>query len=211
MAAAAQAFLAGLSADQLAAVQYADLGDNARTIWSNLPNALSSRVGVALGDLSDGQRVLLHGLLRASTSSQGYLKLTGSMRADDVLHDLQQSDQFGSINFFTTVFGSPGDANWAWMLTGHHMTAIFTVANDRTAFTPMFTGAQPYQVPSGLCAGWQSLPQDAGRASELLAALSSDEQGVAIIGTSAPGRRVGGAGAPAKSQQLPGTAREPDG
>jgi hypothetical protein len=50
------------------------------------------------------------------------------------------------------------------MLTGHHMTAIFTVAGDRTGFTPMFTGAQPLQVPSGLDAGWQVLPQDAGRA-----------------------------------------------
>ncbi|HEY7294812.1 MAG TPA: DUF3500 domain-containing protein [Dehalococcoidia bacterium] len=191
---AARAFLAGLSADRLASVQYSDIGNAARTTWSNLPHALSPRVGVALGDLSESQRVLLHGLLRASTSSQGYLKMTGSMRADDVLHDLQQSDQFGSANFFTTAFGSPGDANWAWMLTGHHMTAIFTVADDRTAFTPMLTGAQPLQVPSGLYAGWQVLPQDAGRAGELLAALSSDQQNVAIIGTSAPGDVVAGPG-----------------
>ena len=49
----------------------------------------------------------------------------------------------------------PEDASWAWMLTGQHMSPIFTVAGDRTAFTPMFTGAQPLQVPNGLYAGWQ--------------------------------------------------------
>jgi hypothetical protein len=80
------------------------------------------------------------------------------------------------------------------MLTGHHMSAIFTVAGDRTTFMPMFTGAQPLQVPSGLDAGWQVLPQDAGRAGELLTVLSSEQQQVAILGTSAPGDVLAGPG-----------------
>jgi hypothetical protein len=148
-----------------------------------LPGRDDTRPGISLGDVAENQRVLLHDLLRASTSSQGYLKLTGAIRADEVLHDLQGGNQlFGAANYYTTVFGSPEDANWAWMLTGHHMSAIFTIAGDRTAFTPMFTGAQPLQVPNGLYAGWQVLLQDAGRASELLAALCSDQQQVAIIG-----------------------------
>jgi hypothetical protein len=138
--------------------------------------------------------VLLHDLLRASTSSQGYHKLTGAIRADEILHDLQGEQLFGSAYYYTTVFGSPEDANWAWMLTGHHMSAMFTVAGDRTAFTPMFTGSQPLQIPSGLYAGWQVLPQDAARGSELLAALSPDQQRVAIIGASAPGDVVAGPG-----------------
>src|SRR5207253_9601684 len=96
--------------------------------------------------------------------------------------------------YYTTGFGSPEDASWAWMLTGHHMTAMFTVAGDRTAFTPMFTGSQPLQIPSGLYAGWQVLPQDAARASELLSALSTDQQRVAIIDRSAPRDLVEGPG-----------------
>lgn len=125
MAVAAQALLAGLSADQRATVQYADLGDAARTTWSNFPDALYSRVGVPLGDLDGTQRVLLHDLLRASTSSQGYHKLTGAMHADDVLAELEPNNtqQYGSAHFFTTVFGSPEDENWAWMLTGSACTA----------------------------------------------------------------------------------------
>jgi Protein of unknown function (DUF3500) len=195
MALAARAFLNALGADQLSTVQHPDLSDAARTQWSNFPAGASPRPGIALGDLSESQRVLLHDLLRASTSSQGYHKMTGAIRADQVLHDLQGGDQlFGSANYYTTVYGSPEDSNWAWMLTGHHMSAIFTVSGDRTALTPMFTGAQPLMVPTGLDAGWQVLPQDASRASELLASLSSDQQPVAIIGTSAPGDVIAGPG-----------------
>lgn len=195
MAVAARAFLNGLGADQLGRVWYPDLSDPARTQWSNLPAGDSPRPGVSLSDLSESQRVLLHDLLRASTSSQGYHKLTGAIRAEEVLNDPQRGNSvFGSANYYTTVFGSPEDANWAWMLTGHHMSAIFTVAGDRTAFTPMFTGAQPLQMPNGLYAGWQVLPQDAARASELLSALSPEQQSVAITGTSVPGDVVAGPG-----------------
>src|SRR4029077_7975717 len=115
-----------------------------------------------------------------STSSQGYHKLTGAIRSDEVLHDLEGEQLFGAAYYYTTVFGSPEDANWAWMRTGHHMSAMFTVAGDRTAFTPMFTGSQPLQIPSGLFAGWNVLPQDAARASELLSTLSADQQSVAV-------------------------------
>lgn len=100
--------------------------------------------------------MLLNDLLRASTSSQGYHKLAAAIRADEVLRELEGGNQlFSAAHYYATVFGSPEDTNWAWMLTGHHMTAIFTVSGDRTAFTPMFTGSQPLQVPSGIFAGWQ--------------------------------------------------------
>lgn len=194
LAVAARAFLNSLSADQLGSVWYPDLGDPARTKWSNFPAGAFPRAGMSLGDLSETQRVLLHDLLRASTSSQGYHKLTGAMRADDVLHDLEGEALFGSVNYYTSVFGSPEDANWAWMLTGHHMAATFTIAGDRTAFTPMFTGSQPLQIPNGLYAGWQVLPQDAARGSELFSALSADQQAAAIIGTSAPNNVLAGPG-----------------
>jgi Protein of unknown function (DUF3500) len=107
------------------------------------------------------------------------------------------------------VFGSPEDTNWAWMLTGHHMSAIFTVAGDRTTFMPTFTGAQPLHLPSGLEAGWQVLPQDAGRAGELLSALSSDQQQLAIIGASAPGDVLAGPGRQASLSRVAHSTRRP--
>jgi hypothetical protein len=160
---------------------------------------------VSIGDLDDSQRMLLHDLLRVSTSTQGYHKLTGAIRAEEHLRDLHGGRElFSPAEYYTTVFGSPDDDTWAWMLTGHHMTAIFTVAGDRAAFTPMFTGAQPLQVPSGVYAGWQVLPQDAARAGDLLAALSADQQRVAVIGTVAPDDVVAGPGRQASLSSFQG-------
>ena len=195
MAAAARAFLDTLDASQRDSATYSDLGDGARTWWSNLPAGASPRAGISFGDLSEAQRVLLHDLLRASTSSQGYHKLTGVIWSDEILHDLRGAHRmFGAAHYYASVFGSPEDASWAWMLTGHHMAAAFTVSGENTAFTPMFTGAQPVQVPSGAMAGWHVLPQDAGRAGELLAALSAEQQRVAVVGATAPDDIVEGPG-----------------
>jgi Protein of unknown function (DUF3500) len=161
MRAAAQAFIATLSADQLARTRYPQVADPARTQWSNFPAGASPRAGIPIDALTDAQRIALHDLLRASTSSQGYQKMTGAMRADDVLaaHDgpnaIGGRQLFGAMNYYVSVYGSPTDASWAWMFTGHHMTAIFTVSRDRVAFTPMFTGAQPLQIATGMHAGWQ--------------------------------------------------------
>lgn len=80
------------------------------------------------------------------------------------------------------------------MLTGHHMAAGFTVSGDRTAFTPMFTGAQPLMIPSGLQAGWHVLPQDGSRGLELFSALSADQQATATIGTDTPNNVLAGPG-----------------
>lgn len=194
MAVAARAFLDSLDESQLGTAWYPDLGDQARTKWSNFPAGASPRAGLGLGVVGDAQRVLVHDLLRASTSSQGYHKLTGAIRADEILGSLQGNQLFSAGQYFASVYGTPEDANWAWMLTGHHMAAAFTVAGERTAFTPMFAGAQPLQIPSGLEAGWQALPQDASRGIELYSALSADQQGAATIGTSSPNNVLAGPG-----------------
>jgi hypothetical protein len=195
MASAARAFLDTLSAEQLAIVQYPDLGDATRTKWTNFPAGAVPRPGLGLGDMTEEQRMKVHDLLRASTSSQGYLKMTGAIHADQVLGEIQNNSAlFSSAFYYTTVFGNPEDTNWAWMITGHHMSAMFTAAGDRTAFTPMFTGAQPVMIPTGLEAGWHVLPQDVSRASELLASMTSAQQGVAILGTQPPGDVIAGPG-----------------
>jgi hypothetical protein len=204
MAIAARAFLEAFATDQRTSVQYPDLGDPARTRWSNLPAGARPRPGVSLDDLSDRQRVLLHELLRASTSSQGYHKLTGAIRADEILYDLEGEALFGPGTYYASVFGAPDQANWAWMLTGHHMSAIFTVAGDRTAFTPMFTGAQPLQVPGGIYAGWQVLPHEASRAGDLLGALSADQRRLAIIADGAPNDVFAGPGRQASLRTFQG-------
>jgi len=80
----AKAFLATLSAEQRSqAVFRIDSKD--RGWWSNLPSFLVPRLGLMLGELNYDQLIAFHKLLRASTSSQGYLKMAGIMHMEELL------------------------------------------------------------------------------------------------------------------------------
>lgn len=186
------AFLASLSADQRRAASF-PLSANERTIWSNLPVAMVPRVGVRLGELGDEARQRAHALLRASSSSQGYLKMAATMRHDQFLHDIQTGGLFGTGaivgsmgvgNFFVAVFGDPvQDMSWGWLLTGHHLGATFTVAGPRVTFMPLFLGAQPDQIETGPYAGESVLGHEARCARELLLSLSPKQRNAAVLST----------------------------
>jgi len=85
MARAAREFLDALSPQQRADAEFPFDADSERTRGSNLPASMVERAGVRFGDLTDGQRRRFHDLLRASTSSQGYQKIVGVIRLDEVL------------------------------------------------------------------------------------------------------------------------------
>src|SRR3954465_4162289 len=63
-----------------------NFNDTSRLKWNNLPVGLRSRVGTSIGHMTDDQRKLLHRILSASLSSQGYLKATSIMHLDDLLN-----------------------------------------------------------------------------------------------------------------------------
>ena len=87
-AVAARALLDTLSADQLAIVQLPDLSDATRTKWTSFPAGAMPRPGLGLGETSDQERMKVH-LLRVSTSSHGYVKLTGAIRTDRALGEIE--------------------------------------------------------------------------------------------------------------------------
>ena len=87
--------------------------DVERRKWSNVPNAVQPRRGLALGRMSDSERIAAHRLLRAITSTQGYLKATGIMGLENVLHEIQAPDlreYFSPDFYFLSFFGRPGAA-----------------------------------------------------------------------------------------------------
>ena len=90
MTAKAMAFLDTLTPRQKTQTMFALDGDE-RGWWSNLPAGMLPRFGIMLSELSDAQRVALHELLRASTSSQGYLKMAGIMQMDQFLNEFVAS------------------------------------------------------------------------------------------------------------------------
>jgi hypothetical protein len=225
---AARALLAGLSDEQRRAVMF-PLAADQRVQWSNLPAANVPRVGLRLGDLDDPARRLVHALLRASASSQGYLKIAGIMQHDDLLKASELAylehnppkpkagrksvESMGSGNYWIAVFGKPGvDDQWGWLITGHHLGATFTCSKNRVAFLPLFVGAAPNEVDSGPSAGAQVLSHEAGLGYDLLHSLTEAQRAVVVVSPDAIDDVVAGVGRQSslsKFEGLPAAKLEP--
>jgi hypothetical protein len=207
---AARALLAGLGDEQRRAVMFPLTADE-RVQWSNLPAANVRRTGVRLGDLDDPGRRLVHALLRASASSQGYLKIAGIMRHDDLLRASELAylehnppkpkagpksvESMGSGNYWIAFFGDPAvDDQWGWLITGHHLGATFTMSRNRVAFLPLFVGAAPNEVDSGPYVGAQVLSHEASLGYELVHSLGDTQRALAIVSTDALDDVVAGVG-----------------
>ncbi|MFT5516780.1 MAG: hypothetical protein ACI80V_002918 [Rhodothermales bacterium] len=209
MTAAAAAFLGSLSEEARQIARFTLEEDQTPTGWSNLPASFVSRVGVRYGDLDGTQRRLLHGLFRASTSSQGYQKIAGIIRLDGVLHEEASAavsagtrrlppdlvESWTPENYWVSFYGTPGeDEEWAWLLSGHHLAGNFTVAGNRTSFTPMFLGAEPNEVQEGLEAGWKILSHEPARGIEVMQSLSGAQQTHATLQGDVPRDILAGPG-----------------
>ena len=198
MRAMAVAFLGSLDGVQLSKIQF-ELSDmDARTRWSNLPSMFYERGGLRTGDVTVTQRHHLHALMRASTSSQGYLKIAGVMWLDDVLSEAASErgasgrmaeliESWSTENYWISIFGNPEtDEQWGWLFTGHHLAASFTVVGDDVAFTPLFLGAEPYTVETGPYAGWRILSHERERGYKLVQTLTNEQRALAVLGEAVP-------------------------
>lgn len=200
MSAAASAFVATLSAEQRARIERPFADDAARTNWSNLPTPLYPRDGLPLTEMTAAQRVALHDLLAAATSSQGYAKATTIMWIEEILREQETArmaagefpadriDRMKTIiasrqagNYWVTISGTPGGTRWGWMLSGHHLAVNFTVVDGKVAFTPLFVGAEPQVVKDGQFAGWRVLDHEIVRAFALVRSLDAGQRRSAIL------------------------------
>lgn len=217
MRSSASQFLESLDEAQRHQVTYALSDTVERANWSNLPDNMFDRGGLSIGDMSDEQRRRAHDLIRASTSSQGYLKIAGTMWLDDILRkeflargegDGRMSeliDSFRSKNYYISIFGDPReDANWAWQIQGHHLAACFTVVGNKIGFTPTFLGAEPYTIQSETYAGWRVLSHEVERGFALLQSLSIDQQSKTVLDGDVPGDVLAGPGRRASLLQFEG-------
>lgn len=201
MAEAARAFIGTLDPAQKAAISRPFSDDAGRVTWSNLPVPMAPRIGVPLGSLSDAQRLAFHRMLHTATSSQGYHKVASIMWIDDILRIEEEATLAAmpeaaraqrerivrsrdSGQYWVTIFGAPGDADWGWMLTGHHLAANFTVSGGRVAFTPLFLGASPQTVKAGKYAGWRVLEHEIDSGFALALTLDASQRKAAMIGPS---------------------------
>src|SRR5260221_4990931 len=177
--------------------------DTARVKWNNLPVGLRARAGISIGNMNDDQRKLLHRILSASLSSQGYLKATSIMHLDNLLnafydslfyrkyindttYKFMQDLKWSHRNYFLAFFGLPSDSIWGYKLEGHHLSVNFSFVNDKLSVTPFFIGTDPAEYPVGEYAGWRVLGQEEDLGIKLIHLLPAAQQQKATISNKVP-------------------------
>ena len=184
--------------------------DTARIKWNNLPVGLRARAGISIGNMTEEQRKLLHRILSASLSSQGYLKATSVMHLDNLLNmwvDTAYSRQefndtvrqflidlkWSHRNYYLAFFGLPSDVNWGFKIEGHHLSVNLTFTGDKISVTPWFIGTDPAEIQMTQYAGWRVLGQEEDLGIKLIKLLTADQQQIATLNKEVPGDMITGA------------------
>lgn len=177
--------------------------DTSRLKWNNLPVGLRARAGVSVAKMNNDQRRLLHRVLSAALSSQGYLKASGIMHLDelvnahyDSLHSNKQINdgvysfvqklQWSPGNYYFAFFGSPTQSNWGFKLEGHHLSVNFTFINSQLSVTPFFIGTDPAEMTYSFYAGWRVLGEEEDLGLKLIKTLSEQQRAKAISSKEVP-------------------------
>lgn len=184
--------------------------DTSRLKWNNLPVGLRARAGVSIGNMTDDQRKIVHRILSASLSSQGYLKATSIMHLDvllknffdslyfrkeinDTLYGFIKDLHFSHKNYFFAFFGQPTDDVWGYKLEGHHLSINFTFVKDKISVTPFFIGTDPAEYPISEYAGWRVLGEEEDLGIRLIHLLNPAQQKKATMTKEVPQDIITGA------------------
>jgi hypothetical protein len=184
--------------------------DTNRLKWNNLPVGLRPRVGTSIGNMTEDQRRLVHRILSASFSSQGYLKATSIMHLDELINRFYDSMYYrkelneenykfvrdlkwSPKNYYFAFFGVPGDGNWGYKLEGHHLSVNFTFVGDTISVTPFFIGTDPAEYLFNEYAGLRVLGQEEDLGIKLIQLLTEAQKKKAIMSGDAPGDIITGA------------------
>jgi hypothetical protein len=200
---AANAFFATLSNEQRAAVLFDFRDAEQRARWSNLPDGIFKRKGMAWGDMSEAQRTVLMGLLGAVLGPEGVENVREQMAADDVLRVPDSSPgnasprngapgnrppagppvKFGSDYYYISFLGTPSTTSpWMLQFGGHHLGINATVVGPNVTLSPTLTGGQPVTFTRNREA-IHIAAEEVDQARALLNSLTDAQRQKAVIGT----------------------------
>jgi len=184
VAAAAHAFLAGLSEKQ-AHRALLPFDEQERRTWAYWP---TDRRGVALWSLDRAQTKAAHRLLASLLALPAYARAVTIMGLDEVLDQLEgyRSDRRHREDYWVSLFGQPGRPLWGARFEGHHVSVHATMAAGQTRLTPLFLGANPAVVCDGGRPVVAPLAPEEALGFELLHALSSEQRSTAVMSGDAP-------------------------
>ena len=183
---AAEKFIASLTAVQLARTMF-PVDDVQWRKWMN--QHLYVRQGISFQEMTDTQRDLAFGLMRASLSARGFEVTRNVMRLNETLAELADDHVFlGEWLYFITIMGRPSATEpWGWQLSGHHAIVNYFVLGDQVVMTPLFLGSEPVRATSGKYKGVTILQQEQNDGLEMVRALSDTQQQKAILNFSKTG------------------------
>jgi hypothetical protein len=158
--------------------------------WHNM-HPFIQRHGVLLRELDDGQREAALAIMRASLSAAGYCGARDVMRLNEHAAEITgYVDEFGEWFYWFSIFGAPSSTEpyqpWGWQIDGHHLIINCFVLGDQLTMTPEFRGSEPVTAQSGKYAGTTVFRDEEALGIALMASLSAEQRGAAIIGDKIP-------------------------
>jgi len=183
---AAERFIASLNNVQLAKTMF-PVDDIQWRKWMN--QHFYVKQGISLQEMTEAQRDLAFGLIRASLSTRGFELTRNVMRLNETLAELAEDPIFlGEWLYFITIMGKPSATEpWGWQFSGHHAIINFFVLGDQVVMTPLFLGSEPVRATSGKYKGIVVLQQEQKDGLDMVRALSGAQQQKAILSFSKTG------------------------
>ena len=177
---AAITFLAGLTPEQRAKTTFKADDDEWRQ-WNNVHRA--ARQGVSFKEMSQAQRELAYGLMKASLSAKGLENARNIMRLNETIAEMtKRFEEYGEFLYWITVMGEPSDKQpWGWQLDGHHLIVNYFVLGDQVVMTPSFWGSEPVIAEAGKYAGTKVLQDEQGKGVAFMTMLDADQRAKATI------------------------------
>jgi predicted nuclease of restriction endonuclease-like (RecB) superfamily len=183
---AASKFIESLTSVQLTRAMY-PVDDIKWRKWMN--QHFYDRQGVSFQEMSEAQRDLALGLMRASLSSSGFELTRNVMRLNETLAELSDDHEFlGEWLYFITIMGKPSATEpWGWQLDGHHAIINYFVLGDQVVMTPHFFGSEPVKATSGKYKGVEILQKEQNDGLEMLRGLPAAARRKAVLNFSKTG------------------------
>jgi len=183
---AAKAFLGALDDAQRAAVRF-EAGSEIWRTWSNIHRNLM-RHGLCMAELTDRQRELAYGVLRAGVGARAYQTARNAMRLNEHLAELTGlPDEFGELYYWLSIFGEPSpDKPWGFQFDGHHCNVNCFVLGDQMVLSPMLLGSEPVTAESGVYKGTTVLREEEAEGWAFMDALTPEQRKQALIGMDLP-------------------------
>ena len=177
---AAKLFLAGLSESQKKKTIF-PVDDLEWRQWDN--RHFAKRQGVGFNEMTESQRTLAFGLMRASLSAKGLKLSQDIMKLNHTLGELCNNfEEYGQWLYWITIMGEPSDTKpWGWQIDGHHLVINYFVLGDQVVMSPVFIGSEPIHAKAGKFKGTVILQDEQNRGLNFMKSLTKDQQRAATL------------------------------